>query len=187
MSAQKTTNSKMFNICNNKIETYYYTIGRKFKKYKYTPYKTRIIETALHEGEYHPICKIQSLPNINITENEITDDDLVIYNSKKPKDIKKITSQLHISIITCQYYSLFRRYQYDLMVMKGNIDKQHLKAGLYTIDLINKSLEVLYHNVPNDLYNCVLNDLEKEFGNITDIYNFYSNPRKPRSLKKLAL
>jgi predicted DNA-binding transcriptional regulator len=173
MSAQKSNKDEVYTICKNSIETYHYKIGKNLKQQKFTPYQTKIIETSKHEGLYHPICKINNLPNINITENEIVDGNTVIFNSKKP-NIDRITPELHIAIITCQYHSVVKRFFYDMINKHGNVDSAHLQAALYTIKNLFINLQILQQNVNESVFKCVQQDLLKNFGNLNDISYVYS-------------
>jgi len=179
ISPLKSTKSGEYTICGQGVETYYYlNKGGNKKNIKFTPYKSRIVETGRYEGEYHPMCKIKDLPGINITENEIYDGNIVLYNAKHGN--KKIPPHLLVSLIVCQYHSLIGRVRYDYDKMGMKLDLAHKKAALYTIGVIQKNLELL-KTKDKKLYNCVTNDLEKTFGgNLEDIAEMYTSviPRK---------
>ena len=173
-SSIKSINSNKYTICDRDIETYYYSINKNKRLLKKTtPYKIHIMDTELFEGEYHPLCKVPDYPSINITETKIMDGNKVIFNAKTLKGLENINVNLHIALIACQYHSLYKRLKYDFNVMNAKVDINHIRGAYFTIDIINKNLNVLRNNINSAEFKCILTDLIKNFGNLSKIENIY--------------
>lgn len=180
-------------IDGNTVETYYYKVhdSKSKLKHKFTPYKKHILNTE-HEGQYHPLCKIPGFDydKYNITVNDIRDGENLIYSYHrgKPfiiKDIKKdspLFIKLLLSLIVCQYYAVFKRFEYDYFVKKGRIDESHYNGALFNLELLDDNLKLIRMLVTSDHYKQITIDLIKSFGNylkIKAIYRLFSmNPEK---------
>jgi len=185
--------SKIYNIDGNKVDIYYYLIHDPAKKrrHKFTPNKKHVLDTE-HEGIYHPLCKIPGFDysKYNITVNDIRDGEKLIYNynRNKPFAINGLTSdnplfiKLLISMIVCQNYAVFKRFEYDYLSKRGNIDLAHEEAAMGNLEILEMNLNLLRTLVTSEQYNQITTDLIKNFGNYLKIRNIYhlfsSNPEK---------
>jgi hypothetical protein len=180
-------------ICNVKTKIYHYDINtRNIKpgKSKFTPFEKHLIAIARHEGKYHPYGKIDenTYKNYTITENQI-----VYYDDLNKTDeirfdisignVDKIDYKLLIGFITCLFHSLTTRLKYDITVKGGIVDHGHAQAGLYTVNSIYKSLQILRDNVSPEFFNCVNDDILLIFGTLDSIEKIYNQFIKGKNNK----
>jgi len=185
-----------YNICRQKVDAFSYNIrpGDRGNLEKFTPNNVNVLMSAQYEGEYHPICKLDSHPNLNITETKILDGVDLIYDSVDSGDTTYMNLAHLVGIIICQYYSLSKRLEHDRGIIDrgGFVDAPHMRAGEYMIDLIKKHTDILYSNTRSsrtlkDFYECVILDLRREFGRITYYSDYYSRFRDSESRRRREL
>jgi hypothetical protein len=178
-------------ICNVKTKIYHYDIDtRNIKpgKSKYTPHQKHLIAIARHEGKYHAYGKIdeKKYGNFTISENQIVYyDDLnkteeVLFDISIG-NIDKIDIKLLIGFITSLFHSLTTRLKYDITVKHGKVNHGHAQAGLYTINSLYKSLQILQENVSPEFFKCVNDDILLNFGTLDSIEKIYKEFRKGKN------
>jgi len=170
-------------ICNVKTTIYHYDIDtRNIKpgKSKFTPNLKHLIKIARYEGIYHAYGKVdeRKYDNFTISENQIVYYDDLNKTQKIPFDISignvdKIDYKLLIGFITCLFYSLTTRLKYDITVKHGKVNHGHAQAGLYTINSLYKSLQILNENVSPEFFDCVNDDILLVFGTLDLIEKIY--------------
>jgi len=170
-------------ICNVKTKIYHYDIDtRNIKpgKSKFTPNLKHLIKIARYEGIYHAYGKVdeRKYDNFTISENQIVYYDDLNKTQKIPFDISignvdKIDYKLLIGFITCLFYSLTTRLKYDITVKQGKVNHGHANAGLYTVNSIYKSLQILREFVTSEFFDCVNHDILLIFGTLDSIEKIY--------------
>jgi hypothetical protein len=177
---------------------------------KLTPNKSRTMKAAPYENsKYHNTCKMKTTTSdITITEDGIDEvpvvqiDHLAIAHvgpiNKEVKIIydKKLTSDAFtadpaklMGFIICKYHSLMYRLESDMKFLKKNgyIDTGHIRAGIFTITVINNIIDGLEARFPPatsefPLPDCIT-DLNSNFGPINTylkIYNKLPNSGSPK-------
>jgi len=173
-----------YTIDGNKVDIYYYLINNPTNKlkHKFTPYKKHILNTE-HEGVYHPLCKIPGFDysKYNITVNDIREGENLIYNYRRgqPFVIKDLSRdnplfvKLLLSLIVCQYYAVFKRFEYDYFGKHGKVDAKHIKAAMFNLELLEDNLKLIRMLVTTEHYKQITTDLIKNFGNYLKIRKMY--------------
>ena len=180
--------SKKFTICGLDIDTFYYNIPKEQRNTtsQVTPNKSHVRPAKQFTGKYHPTCKIRmdNYNDYNVSETNIKHKTNTIYNPLDVKSISEINNIdpiLAVSILVCQFHSLNKRLNADIIrIDKGIfIDYKHMKAAYTIIQNVNQSLDILYILHENNKfsadfnYTCITNSISTYFGDIHVIKRIY--------------